>query len=199
MPFSVKDQIELNADGVKRWFRKYSEFLSCYVIEGQDGLKEILAAYYRTTGHGEQELANLAANSLSEKQVIMLHQANPDARIPNYDAIYLAAVERLASQAFLAVMNNGALDGIVLVDEFPPLAEAQYKALINEAEPQQKVAAFGSTLADLKQFKTDYLKTACGDLRQKNGVIRIAGKDMRFSVFEDLLEKTIAAGLLPRD
>src|SRR6266404_7600447 len=108
--FTYADRKELNDWGVQQWFQKYSEFLSCFVIEGDGGLKERMAAFYRTDNFGEDELETIAANSLSEKEVLRVLRENPDADLPDYDRIYTSAVSRLASQAFLQLMERGVLE-----------------------------------------------------------------------------------------
>src|ERR1700722_1462835 len=99
MSFTFADQRELNDRGVKQWFRKYCEFLSCFQLDGVGGLRDRMAAFYNTEGFGEDELRAIADNCLSEKEVLRMHRNDPDLALPNYDRIYMTAVSRIASQA----------------------------------------------------------------------------------------------------
>ena len=193
MPFTTKDVQELNDYGVELWFRKYADFLSCFRQNGSDGLRSKMASFYDTTGHGETELQILAANSMSEKEVVRAVKLNPDIDLPDYDAIYLAAVSRLASEALLTLMERGVLQEILLVDEVPELAQRQYDALVREARPQKQVAP---AQVDLKQFAKDYHQTPTSDLRPKSGMVRVNGTEMPYSTFQSLFNKACAAGLV---
>jgi hypothetical protein len=192
--FTYADRKELNDWGVQQWFQKRSEFLSCFVIEGDGGLKDRMAAFYRTENFGEDELETIAANSLSEKEVLRVLRENPDADLPDYDCIYLSAVSRLASQAFLHLMERGVIKQIQLVQEFPPLAQQQFDQLVQEARPSQPSAP--ARVADLKQFAKDYHVSPSSELRPKNGLVRVAGVPMPLAEFNELLEKASAAGLV---
>ena len=193
MPFTNKDRQELNEYGVDLWFRKYADWLSCFQQNGDNGLRSKMAAYYAATGFGEDELQILAENSLNEKEVLRAIQINPDIDLPDYDSIYLAAVSRLASEAFLALMETGVLAEIQLVEEFPPLAQQQYDALVQEVRPKQVAAP---VQVDLKQFAKDYHKTPAADLRPRGNKVKVAGKEMDVAAFDSLFEKACAAGLV---
>jgi len=193
MPFTYNDQIELNNYGVELWFQKYSEFLSCFRTEGDDGLKSKLAAFYSTTGHGEDQLKALAENSMNEREAIRAVKLNPDIDLPDYDRIYLSAVSRIASQALLELMERGVLQEILLVDEFPELAQQQYDALVREARPPKRVAP---VQVDLEKFVKDYERTPTSDLRPKSGVVKINGTEMPYATFQSLFDKAIEAGLV---
>jgi hypothetical protein len=200
--FSHKDRVDLNNWGVEQWFQKYAEFLSCFRVEGEGGLKERMAAFYRTENFGEDELQTLAENSLGEKEVQRIIRTNPDADLPDYDRIYMAAVSRIASQAFLQLQERGILQKIQIVEEIPALAQAQYDQLVLEARPIQSSAQ--PSAADLKnaeavrlkQFADAYYKTPSYDLSPKGGKVKLAGQLIPLAAFNDLLSKASAAGLV---
>jgi hypothetical protein len=196
MSFTFQDQRELNDEGVAQWFRKYSEFLSCFQLDGVGGLRERMAAFYNTEGFGEDELRAIADNCLSEKEVLRMLRNDPDIDLPNYDKIYVAAVSRIASQALLQLMERGVLEQIQLVEEIPALAQQQYDRLVQEARPSQPSAPARAAAPDLKQFAKDYHSSPSAELRPKNGSVKVAGVPIPLAEFNELLAKASAAGLV---
>jgi hypothetical protein len=192
--FTYADQRELNDEGVKQWFRKYAEFLSCFQLDGVGGLRERMASFYNVESFGEDELAAIAANSLNEKEVIRILRSDPDLDLPNYDKIYMDAVSRIASQALLVLMERGVLEQIQLVEDIPALAQQQYDKLVREARPSQQAAP--ARAVDLKQFAKDFHSSPSSDLRPKNGLVKVAGVPMPQAEFHELLAKASAAGLV---
>src|ERR1700719_3249051 len=167
MSFTFADQRELNDEGVKQWFGRYSEFLSCFQLDGVGGLRERMASFYNVESFGEDELQTIATNSLNEKEVLRLLRSDPDLDLPNYDRIYMDAVSRLASQALLVLMERGVLEQTQLVEEVPELAQKQFDQLVKEARPNQPTAP--ARAVDLKQFAKDFHASPSSDLRPKNG------------------------------
>jgi hypothetical protein len=196
MSFTFQDQRELNNDGVVDWFRKYSEFLSCFQLDGVGGLRERMASFYNVESFGEDELHAIAENSLNEKEVLRMLRSDPDLDLPNFDRIYMDAVSRLASQALLQLMERGVLEQIQLVDEFPTLAQQQYDQLVQEARLSQPSAPARAAAPDLKQFAKDYHVSPSAELRPKNGLVKVAGVPLPLAEFNDLLAKASAAGLV---
>jgi hypothetical protein len=196
MAFTFADQRELNNDGVADWFRKYSEFLSCFQLDGVGGLRERMASFYNVESFGEDELHAIAANSLNEKEVLRMLRSDPDLDLPNYDKIYMDAVSRLASQALLQLMERGVLEQIQLVEEIPALAQKQFDQLVQEARPSKPSAPTESAAPDLKQFAKNYHVSPSSELRPKNGLVKVAGVPMPLSEFNELLAKASAAGLV---
>jgi hypothetical protein len=196
MPYTQNEQRELTVDGINNWFSKYSEFLSCFELDGEDGLKARLSAVYNVSDLGETELNNLAANSMGEAEFMRALRRNPDADYPNYDRVYLAAVSRIASEALLQLMERGVLDEIKLIDEFPPAAQKQYDAIVAEARPRKAAAVASQQPVDLKKFADDYHKEKMENLRPKNGTVFIGGERISLGVFESLFAKAAAAGLI---
>lgn len=194
--FTYADRKELNDWGVQQWFQKYSEFLSCFTIEGEGGLKERMAALYRTENFGEEELQTIAENSFGEKEVLRMLRNDPDLDLPNYDRIYVDAVSRLASQALLQLMERGILGQIQLAQEFPPLAQKQFDELVQEARPNQPSAPARAAGPDLRQFAKDFHISPSSDLRPKNGLVKVAGVQMPLAEFNKLLEQASVAGLV---
>jgi hypothetical protein len=196
MSFTFADQRELNDEGVKQWFGRYSEFLSCFQLDGVGGLRERMASFYNVESFGEDELRAIAENSLNEKEVLRMLRSDPDLDLPNYDRIYMDAVSRLASQALLQLMERGVLEQIQLTQEFPPLAQAQFDQLVEEACPSQPSAPARAAAPDIKQFAKDYCVSPSSDLRPRAGLVKLAGVPMPIAEFNDLLAKASAAGLV---
>jgi hypothetical protein len=200
--FTYQDQKELNADGVQNWFRKYSELFSVYRVEGQGGLKDKLAAFYHTEDFGRTELDDLASRCLSEKEVMARLRVNPDLDVPNYDRIYMNLVEKLASQAFIELMERGALEGITLIDgELPAIAQQQFDALVNEARSVQQRAVSAAERkadadADLKAFADQYSVERSEHLRPKGGVVTLAGQTIPWVEFQNKFNAAVAAGFI---
>jgi hypothetical protein len=200
--FTYQDQKELNADGVQNWFRKYSELFSVYRVEGQGGLKDKLAAFYHTEDFGRIELDDLASRCLSEKEVMARLRVNPDLDVPNYDRIYMNLVEKLASQAFIELMERGALEGITLIDgELPAIAQQQFDALVNEARSVQQRAVSAAERkaaadADLKAFADHYRMERSEHLRPRGGVVTLAGETMPWVEFQNKFNAAVAAGFI---
>jgi hypothetical protein len=201
--FSHKDQAELNHHGINGlWFPKYAEFFSVFRVEGSGGLKDKLRAYYATEDHGREELDQLASQSLSEKEWLAYLRMNPDAEVPNYDKAYLDLVQKLASQAFLALQERGSLEDIKLIDgELPAIAEQQYDALVNEARSVQQRAASAAERkaaadAEMKIFADHYTKERADNLRPRGGFVTLAGETIPWGEFQAKFNAAVAAGYI---
>jgi hypothetical protein len=197
--YSTKYQAELNRDAADAWFRNYSELFSCFTVEGPTGLKARMAAFMNTENHGTDELNKLAETSLTEKQWLARLEVDPDA--PNDDSTYMALFQRLASQAFLHLVERGVIEQIQLVEEFPDLASKQYDALVNEARavserklsPAERKAAAD---AELKDFADKYATERVDNLRPKGGVVVLAGQTMPWAEFQNKFNAAVAAGFI---
>ena len=194
--YSVKYQGELNRDAAAAWFQKYAELFSCFHLEG---LKARMAAYLNTENYGTAELNKLAETSLTEKQWLARLEVDPDA--PNDDFIYMALFQRLASQAFLHLVERGVIEEIKLVEEFPPIAQQQYDTLVAEARavserklsPAERKSAAD---ADLKVFADQYSRERVDNLRPRAGAIVLAGQSMPWSTFQTKFNAAVAAGFI---
>lgn len=197
--YSVKYQAELNRDAAENWFQKYNELFSCFVVEGPTGLKARLAAFMNTENHGTDELNKLAETSLTEKQWLARLEVDPGASYD--DGIYIALFQKLASQAFIQLMERGVIEEVKLVEEFPELATKQYDALVNEARalserklsPAERKAVAD---AELKNFADQYSIERSDNLRPKGGVVTLAGETMPWPVFQNKLNAAVAAGFI---
>src|SRR5260370_9337973 len=152
--YKVKYQAEWNRDAAEEWFRRYNELFSCLQVEGT-GLKARMAAFMTTEDFGRDELNKLAETSLTEKQWLARLEVDPDA--PNDDAIYMALFQRLASQAFLHLVERGVIEENKLIQgEFPAIAQEQYDELVNEgrAVPDSKISPAEPSAATNLALKT---------------------------------------------
>jgi hypothetical protein len=197
--YSVKYQAELNRDAVDAWFRKYSELFSCFTVEGPTGLKARLAAFMNTENYGTDELNKLAETSLTEKQWFARQEIDPSA--PYDDGIYMALFQRLASQAFLHLVERGVIEEIKLVEEFPDLASQQFDSLVNEARavPQHQVSAAEAKAAEaatLKDFADKYRREPSANLKPRGGVVILAGEMVPYKEYQSLLSAALASGAL---
>jgi hypothetical protein len=198
--YTVKYQAELNRDAADEWFRKYNELFSCLQVPGPTGLKARMAAFMNTENHGTAELNKLAETSLTEKQWLARLEVDPDA--PNDDSIYMALFQRLASEAFLHLVERGVVEEIKLIDgEFPALAQQQYDQLVAEARavserklsPAERKAAAD---AELKLFADKYAVERMDNLRPKGGVVTLAGQTIPWSEFQTRFNSAVSAGYI---
>jgi hypothetical protein len=198
--YSTKYQLELNRDAAEQWFRKYNELFSCLQVEGPTGLKARMAAYLNTENYGTAELNKLAETSLTEKQWLARLEVDPDA--PNDDSIYMALFQRLASQAFLHLVERGVIEEIKLIEgEFPDLASKQYDLLVAEARamserklsPAERKAVAD---ADLRAFADHYHVERVDNLRPKGGVVVLAGQTMPWAIFQTKFSQAVQAGFI---
>jgi hypothetical protein len=197
--YSTKYQLELNRDAAEQWFRKYNELFSCLQVEGPTGLKARMAAYLNTENYGTAELNKLAETSLTEKQWLARLEVDPDA--PNDDSIYMASFQRLASQAFLHLVERGVIEEIKLVEEFPAVASQQYDLLVAEARAvsERKLSSAerkAASDAELKEFADKYSRERMDNLRPKGGVVTLAGETMPWGEFQNKLNSAVALGYI---
>jgi hypothetical protein len=197
--YPVKYQAELNKDAADGWRQKYSEWFSCFQVEGPKGLMARLSAFMNTEDFGREELNRLAETSLTEKQWLARLEVDPDA--PNDDSIYMALFQKLASQAFLQLMERGVLEEIQLVTEFPAIAQQQFDALVNEARAVQErklspAERKANQDAELKDFADKYNRERMDNLRPKGGVVVLAGEQMPWSEFQSKFNAAVAAGFI---
>jgi hypothetical protein len=197
--YSIRYQGELNRDAAEEWLRKYSELFSCFTVEGPTGLKARLSAFMSTENHGTAELNKLAETSLTEKQWLARLEVDPDA--PNDDSIYMALFQRLASQAFLRLVERGVIEEIKLVEEFPPIAQQQYDTLVAEAravsERKLSPAEHKSAAdADLKAFADQYSRERVDNLRPRGGFVTLAGQMVAWSDFQNKFNAAVVAGYI---
>jgi hypothetical protein len=198
MPFTDQDQRELSKTAIDGWWSKYRDLFSCYQVDGEDGLRQLLAAWLAQEPEYTQGILTLAANSLSEKQVMQALRINPDINLPNYDKNYMDLFQKILSKGYLELQNRGALESIMLLEEFSPLAEKQYLALIEEANGPKKAAAQASA-TPLEDWVRAYEKTPTEWLRKPaGGIVRMKFDDgvreIPVATFNAQLNKAIAAG-----
>jgi len=166
--FTKKDQIELNHMAAQEWQNRYREYFSIFRTQGEDGLFARLAAFYAQENWASAELDALAAKSLSEAEVMREIRMNPDVQLPDYDKAYIRLFMKLSSQALLKLEERGALEDLLLFEELPERAEAQYMALRAEAEGTKKAAAASSAVT-LDEFVRAYRRTPTDWVRKPAG------------------------------
>jgi hypothetical protein len=198
---SYKEQGELNRLAAEGWFAKYRDLLSMYVVDGDDGLKSLMGAYFNQEDLGREELAAFAAESLSEAEEQRMLRVNPDADIPNFVAAYIALFQKFSSQAFLALMNRGALEDIQLLENFSPLGEQQYFKLLEEANGPKQKTAHASATENLEAWVAAYDRTPAEWVRRPNGgVVRMQFPDgvreIPIAQFRATFDKAVAANLV---
>jgi hypothetical protein len=156
---TVKDTREL-MDFVWKdlWVKKYKELLGCYKYGGPDGLQNTVAAYIRTHFDG---VFKDVVYIIEHEGAFVLGRDEDGNLVSRVDEELIDAYMRSYSQIFVSLVEDGALDRLLLVEDFSEKQNALYEEMEAEA------AKVGTRVAEpaAPPVKVDYVALCIADFR----------------------------------
>jgi hypothetical protein len=127
MRISSKDVQDSGNFAFTRWREHYKELLSCYEWSGPDGLQATIAAY-----------GKINAGTADKDVAVVLENADS---FECFDDELFKAFRRCYSKAFITLLKRGALDRLLVVQEFTDKDHKQFDAMVAESEDEPKLPA----------------------------------------------------------